>query len=125
MKLTGESKFLLSVLLGTVTIIGAAVFFLSQPAKSLTREELIPTNIPTHGVATASAYLVEFSDFQCPACAAFAPTVEKLITENQDRLLFAYRHFPLPQHTAAIPAARAAVAAGNQGKFWEMHTPLF
>lgn len=76
-------------------------------------------------VATSTASLVEYSDFQCPACGAYYPLVEKIMTEYKDRLSFTYRHFPLPQHKNALAAAYAAEAAGKQGKFWEMYQLIF
>lgn len=68
--------------------------------------------------------LIEYSDFQCPACAAYYPMVTRLSQEFKN-LSIIYRHFPLPQHANAKPAAQAAEAAGKQGKFWEMHNMLF
>lgn len=128
MKLTGESKVLLGILTVTVAIIGGAVFFFSKPAPEpipIAKEVLIASDSYTTGSASASAYLVEFSDFQCPACRAFAPVVDELAGKYSDKLLFAYRHYPLSQHAFAKPAALAAEAAGQQGKFWEMNKLLF
>lgn len=128
MKLTSESKFFIGILTAAVAIIGIAAVVLTRPEKPpapLSRESLIPADSHTRGSASASAYLVEFSDFQCPACSAFAPTVEKLVNLYGDRLLFAYRHYPLPNHQYAKTAAYAAEAAGLQGKFWEAETYLF
>lgn len=125
MKLTGESKILLGILLATATIITTSVFFMSRPAKPLDRADMIPTGTHTKGNPGAAVWLVEFSDFQCPACAAFEPAVEELIKNHSDTLLFAYRHYPLPSHPMAEPAARAAEAAALQGKYWEMHDLLF
>lgn len=128
MKLTGESKLLLSILAATVAIIGGAIFFFSKPTpppKPLAREELIAPDSFSIGNASASAYLVEFSDFQCPACRAFMPVVDELVTKYSDKLFFVYRHYPLTQHAFAKPAAMAVEAAGEQGKFWEMGKLLF
>lgn len=128
MKLTGESKLLLGILLATIAIMGTAIYFFSRPTpppKPIAREELIAANSFTIGNASASAYLVEFSDFQCPACRAFMPVVDELATKYSDKLFFVYRHYPLPQHAYAKPAAMAAEAAGEQGKFWEMAKLLF
>lgn len=127
MKLSAESKIFLWILLGTAFFVGAAVWFFSKPAKPvvLSKETLIPTDTYTKGGQNASVYLVEFSDFQCPACAAFTPTVETLTEKYKDQLLFAYRHFPLPQHEFARVAAYAAEAAGREGKFWETASFLF
>ncbi|OGG04340.1 hypothetical protein A2Z33_03460 [Candidatus Gottesmanbacteria bacterium RBG_16_52_11] len=85
----------------------------------------MPVGTTVTGSASASAYLVEFSDYQCPACKAWEPTVTEIISAYGDRMQFAYRHFPLDQHQVADTAARAAEAAGLQGKFWEMHSLLF
>lgn len=125
--LTSESKFFLSILLGSALLIVVAAFALSRPTPKVVipKETLIPNSAHTIGSSSASAYLVEFSDFQCPACGTFEPTVKSLTTKYADRLLFSYRHFPLPQHTEGQPAAMVAEAAGKQGKFWEMHALLF
>lgn len=69
--------------------------------------------------------LVEYSDFQCPACKSFFPIVEEVIKENPD-VKFVYRNFPLRSiHKHAQMAAQAAEAAGMQNKFFEMHDKLF
>jgi len=125
MKLTSESKFLFGIVLATAAVVAIAVVAFSRPPKSLNREELVPVGTHTLGNPQARVFLVEFSDFQCPACAAFAPVIEQLLRNNPDKLWFAYRHYPLPQHTLAKPAARAAEAAGLQDKYWEMHNLLF
>ncbi len=75
-------------------------------------------------LAEATVVLTEYSDFQCPACGAYYPMVKQLGKEFKN-LAIVYRHFPLPQHDNARPAAQAAEAAGKQGKFWEMHDMLF
>lgn len=69
--------------------------------------------------------LIEYSDFQCPACKAYYPLVKKLVQDYGNDFQFVYRHFPLPQHANAKNAAYAAEAAGKQGKFWEMHDMIF
>lgn len=77
------------------------------------------------GNKDSKVILVEYSDFQCPACKAYQPLVKQLLKEKGDKFLFVYRHFPLPQHLQAKPASYAAEAAGKQGKFWEMHDMIF
>lgn len=85
----------------------------------------VETGDQVTGKADAAVVLVEYSDFQCPACATYFPIVKEVVDAYKDRIAFVYRHFPLPQHTKAMPAARAAEAAGYQEKFWEMHDMLF
>jgi protein-disulfide isomerase len=78
------------------------------------------------GNEAAKVILTEFSDFQCPACAVYNPIIKRVVEEFGDRILFSYRHFPLKEiHRNAEIAAKAAEAAGLQGKFWEMHDALF
>ncbi len=70
--------------------------------------------------------LIEYSDFQCPACGAYYPLVKQMEKEFGDKIAFVYRNFPLRQlHPNAQIAAQAAESAGKQGKFWEMHDVLF
>lgn len=79
----------------------------------------------SRGPKDAKVVLVEYSDFQCPACGSFYPTVEELNKELGDKILYVYRNFPLPQHQNAEIAAYAAEASARQGKFWEMYSLLF
>lgn len=77
------------------------------------------------GATSSPVVLVEYFDFECPACGAYAPVVAQLATEYGDRVTFVARNFPLAQHTNGIPAALAAEAAAKQGRYWEMHDLLF
>jgi len=77
------------------------------------------------GSATASITLEEFSDFQCPACGGLAPGLKRVVEEYGGRVRLTFRHFPLQMHRYAFIASRAAEAAGQQGRFWEMHDMLY
>jgi protein-disulfide isomerase len=78
------------------------------------------------GSPEAKVTLIEYADFECPACKIYSTDIlKKLADEYQGNLREVYRHFPLPQHTKAVDAAKAAEAAGVQGKFWEMHDLLY
>jgi len=79
----------------------------------------------TKGSAAAKVTVVEYSDFECPACSYFYGMLKKLEEEKGDAVRIVYRHFPLPRHRYARITAQAAEAAGMQGKFWEMHDMLF
>ncbi len=88
--------------------------------------DAVSANDRTQGVAGALVTLVEYGDFQCPACASYHAFVKKLIEEEGDKVFFAYRHFPLRTiHKNADEAAWAAEAAGIQGKFWEMSDMIY
>lgn len=70
--------------------------------------------------------LVEYGDYQCPACGTFYTTVHQVTDTYRDRIQFQFRNLPLTQlHPNAFSAARAAEAAGLQGKYFEMHDMLY
>ena len=77
------------------------------------------------GPADAKVTLIEYGDYQCPACSSTAIAIERLLQEYPRDLRFVYRHFPTRRHRNAVPAAKAAEAAERQGMFWEMHAKLF
>ena len=80
---------------------------------------------PVLGPKNAKVTVVEWSDFQCPFCSRVEPTLQQLRTEYGSKVKFVWKNQPLPFHPNAMPAAEAAMAAGEQGKFWEMHDKLF
>jgi len=81
---------------------------------------------PTKGAPNAKVLLLEFSDFQCPYCAKVGETLKQFMDKHGSQVTLAFKHFPLTQiHPEALPAAKAAWAAGQQGKFWEFHDALF
>ena len=77
------------------------------------------------GPEDASVTIVEFTDYQCPFCSRVHPTVKKLLDDYPNDLRVVMKHNPLPIHPQAPGAAKAAIAAGKQGKFWEMHERIF
>jgi protein-disulfide isomerase len=80
---------------------------------------------PARGRAGAPLTLVVFSDFQCPYCSRAVPTLKQIESAYRDDVRIVWKHQPLPFHQNAMPAAIAAEAARQQGKFWEMHDRLF
>lgn len=83
-------------------------------------------NIGSSGQATSSVLIIEYGDFQCPACRSYYSIMKELVTEFGDKITFVYRNFPLIEiHSNAEFAARAVQAAAKQGKFWQMHDLLF
>jgi protein-disulfide isomerase len=80
---------------------------------------------PAKGPDSAPITVIEFADFECPFCAMEAPVLEKMWQTHQSQVRFVYKFFPLQAHPHGESAARAGIAAMNQGKFWEMHDKLF
>lgn len=80
---------------------------------------------PSKGPESAPVVVVEFADFECPFCAAMAPTFEKVWEERKDKVRFVYKYMPLPSHPHGEIAARAGFAAAQQGKFWELNKKMF
>jgi protein-disulfide isomerase len=69
--------------------------------------------------------MVEFGDFECPFCGAAEPTVKKVLATYPDDVVLVFVNFPISFHPYARPAAEAFLAAGRQGKAWEMHDQMY
>jgi len=82
-------------------------------------------NAPSRGPKNAPITIVAFSDFECPFCGRVLPTLKQIEDEYKGKVRVAFKNQPLPFHANAKPAAAAALAANEQGKFWEYHDKLF
>jgi protein-disulfide isomerase len=124
----GETKLFLGIIIGTIAIVGIGIAILSRPAGTQKVDASLLIRPDSYKISTSSARvtLVEFSDFQCPACGAYYPVVQQVIKDFTGTMNFMYRNFPLTDlHPNAQLAAQAAEAAGVQGKYWEMYGMLF
>lgn len=91
-----------------------------------TNPEKMIGDSPTLGSNSQKIVLFEFSDFQCPFCAKVQGNLKEFMNKHQERVTLVFKHLPLSRiHAEAIPAAKAAWAAQEQGKFWEYHDALF
>ena len=80
---------------------------------------------PLLGSPMAPVTIYEFSDFQCPHCRLAAPYLKKIVGDSDGKVKLVFKQYPLPGHPKAREAAKAAIAADRQGKFWEMHDLIF
>jgi protein-disulfide isomerase len=113
-----------------ITIIAAATSSGGTPATNTTFKatQTTPVTQSDHarGNAAAKVTLIEYGDFECPACGAYEPLIQQLYKKYGDKVQFIFRNFPLYQiHPNAEIAADAAEAAGTMGKYWEMHDLLY
>jgi protein-disulfide isomerase len=97
----------------------------SEPLKSLSSASAGADPAHVKGAENAVVTIEEFADFECPPCARLHAELKKLKEEYGESTRFVFRHYPLESHQHAAEAAKAAEAAGMQGKFWEMHNILF
>lgn len=97
----------------------------SQVVGSMNRASLVGTSA-TKGNLNAPIVLFKFSDFQCPYCTVAAGHMRDFVGDREDDILYVYKHLPLTQiHPEAMPSAKAAWAAQQQGQFWLYHDGLF
>src|SRR5690606_4762791 len=86
---------------------------------------LYEADSPVKGAAEPLVTIVEYRDFQCQFCGRFAATLDELLVAYPDDVRIVFMQFPLPMHPKAEGAAKAAIAAGQQRRFWAMHDRLF
>ena len=104
---------------------GAANGTPQTPAQNQLPREINMAQAPVRGAPTAPVTVVEFADFQCPYCASVQGTLNRLLMEYPTGVKLVFKSFPLSFHEDSMLAHRAALAAGAQGRFWEMHDAIF
>ncbi len=135
-----QNKIFISVIFATLVLLFGGVYLFSKNGGTTNTAKVGDTiliasdSFVTGGIEngnylpksqTALATLVEFGDYQCPACGAYHPLVKQLLTEMSGKVNFVFRNFPLTQHANANVSAYAVEAAGIQNKFWQMHDKVY
>ncbi|MFM8394169.1 MAG: DsbA family protein [Acidobacteriota bacterium] len=125
----------LIIILGVLIIAAGGGYWMYQNARSTnqTATTSSPETAPPPTATTASSpaprsvvVIEEFGDYQCPPCGNLHPHLTAIKKDYGDRVRFVFHHFPLTTiHANANMAAEAAIAAGAQNKFWEMHNLLY
>lgn len=125
-----DRKFLIISLVGSFLLIFGAVLFLSKSG-GLAKPKVDPTLLVradshSKGDVNSKVTVVEFSDFQCPACRTAKSVVDQVLAQYGDKIRFVYRQFPLYQiHKFGERAAFASEYASENGKFWEYYNVMF
>jgi protein-disulfide isomerase len=138
---SGETKLFLGILIVAVVLAGIAIYpavmaarrepppitKIRDPVKAkVTRADLFPEGAWHKGDPKAPYVIVEFADYQCPMCATAVDEVKNVIAKHKDKVCFVFHGIKIQDsHTTALLMAQAAEAAGEQGKFWQMHEALF
>lgn len=127
-----EVKILLGIgIASLLLVVGASIFLGGSSAPDSTGQKFDPTvlvSANSHKTTTTptKVTIVEFGDYQCPACGVAHPIVKQVLQAYGNKITFVFRNFPLTSvHQNALSSAEAAEAAGAQGKFWEMHDMLY
>jgi protein-disulfide isomerase len=112
------------ILLIVVALIGGIFIFTKKDSPTNSSDGTVSNH--SSGAGTANVDLVEYGDFQCPACSSFFQIVEQVRATYGDQIKFTFRNFPLVSiHKNAMASHRAAEAAAAQGKFFEMYEMLY
>jgi protein-disulfide isomerase len=121
-------------ILGKLDALDKAVAQVKAAPAAAARPQVDPNKVytipvgtsPSLGPKDAKITIVEFSDYQCPFCSQAEPLIAQVMEAYPKQVQRVYKQFPLTSiHPNAMPASKAAIAAGKQGKFWEMHEKLF
>jgi protein-disulfide isomerase len=122
-----DKRFL--AIIGVIIALFVGIFLWSGNQKTTEDSSTSTSGQPSNhirGKTDSTVKFVEYSDFQCPYCAQYNPMINQLYEKYKDKVSFQFSYYPLSQiHLNAISSARAAEAAGNQDKFWEMSDMLF
>ncbi|MEN9649679.1 MAG: hypothetical protein RL094_646 [Candidatus Parcubacteria bacterium] len=122
-----ETKVVSGIVLVTILIIIGGIFAInkqSNKAASVTiKPDLVDRADAPRAGSSTKVIITEFADFECPACAVLSPELKRLLETDGDKFTLVYRHFPI--HSHSYEAAAVALAAGEQGKFFQMSEVLF
>lgn len=113
------------VIVLALIIVGLVFAMNKDTSTKLPSPPPVDSNDHIIGNISAPVTIIEYSDFQCPACGMYFPVLEKLLSEASTTVRLVYRHYPLPQHQNALPMTFASEAASKKDKFNEMYRLIF
>lgn len=117
------NKRVIGIIAAIIIVIGGFLW-LTKPQPETATTAKASSHID--GTGSKNVTLVEYGDYQCPACSAYFPIVKSTVEKYKEQIFFQFRNYPLESlHQNARASARAAEAAALQGKFWEMNAVLY
>jgi protein-disulfide isomerase len=120
------SKQFLALIAAIIVVFAGIIAFGGKKSEAPSGKSAAAATQHFKGNEKATVTLTEYGDFQCPYCKQYEPTVQQVVETNKDKIRFQFRNFPIVNiHQNAFAAARAAEAADQQKKFWEMHDALY
>jgi protein-disulfide isomerase len=135
-----RNKVFIIVILATFGLIAGGIYLMSGKSSEsaptpVSSSILVPSGVyETSGFVngnylpaspSATVTLVEFGDYECPACSQYAPYIKQILTDNAGKVNFVFRQYPIPQHKNSLIASYAVEASGLQGRYWEMHEKVY
>lgn len=109
----------------TLGVFGASVLSQRRATRVVSRQPTVLASDPSRGPAAALVTIVEFGDFECPACAAMMPVMNDILERYPTQVRHVWKDLPTTDHPQAVAAAMAARCGADQGKFWEFADALF
>jgi protein-disulfide isomerase len=129
---TSSAKPLVLLAVGVAAALGIAMFLSSGEAETNppTLDTAVVADLAgggghVRGAENPAVTLIEYGDYECPHCAEFHPIVTELMRRMPNELALEFHHYPLPVGPNSVTASLAAEAAGEQGRYWEMHDAIF
>jgi len=123
--MNSKSTKIIFIGLVIIAVLAAGVFLFKRFQGAMPSQGILVAEVKSKGPVDAPIKIVEYSDFQCPACQFAQPILEEIFADYPDQVYLVFRHFPLQGHVRALPAHVAAQCAANVGKFWEYHDRLY
>jgi protein-disulfide isomerase len=120
-----SKRFMIVILICVLGLVGVYIATSKKDSNSASGSSSAQLTNHVMGDNAKKVTLVEYGDFQCPYCGQYYPIIKQVVEKYKSDIQFQFRNFPLDQHQNARAAARAAEAAGKQGKYWEMHDLLY
>ncbi len=113
------------VALVLAVVLGGGIYFVKKTRSDQSVLTSPQKGEKSKGPANAPVQIIEYSDFQCPACMKAQPIINAILEEYPGKIKFVFQHYPLPMHQWAGLAHQAAECANVQGKFWQFHDKVY